>query len=544
MTVIDVLKQCTVDGLVIRLPDYQLDRKIYTEVAGKLELIGGKWKGGKIKGFVFNEDPTEYLEKLCNGDSINLKKEFQFFATPDCVADRLVELACIESEHLILEPSAGQGAIIKAIHRAHSGVNVDCYELMDLNRTFLERLPNCTLVGEDFIVEESTSVYDRIIANPPFSKNQDIDHVLKMYERLADNGKLICIMSNHWRESSNKKEVAFKEFLWDAGANIHEIEAGAFKESGTNISACIIVLCRTNKIEPPKNTEKKKPKDKADQEHSTYKSPSQALKEFEGYFESLSGRYSAGEIFIDFVDYALLMFKWWERDRDFSYFEKRYGEMFPKFNDMFHSFSEASDDGGRGFRDALGDLFMNLVSHGRNGQYFTPDNICEMMSSIVIPTLKDNQSILDPACGSGRMLLGAAKQNRNAFFFGCDIDTTCCKMAVINLLANSLQGEIALMDSLAMEYTKSWRVSFRTVHGMNLPIYTVIEDKEKSTLWQMHMNSFNKTDDEPQTETEVIKEVKVVEKKELPIIALPPSNRKKGKREQMSNVPIQLTLWD
>ena len=186
MEVIDILKQCTIDGLTIRLPDHQLERNIYSEVAKKLELIGGKWKGGKTKGFLFKEDPTDYLQKLCNGASVNLKKEFQFFATPDNIADKLVELACIESRHLILEPSAGQGAIIKAIHRTLPDLNIDYYELMDLNRTFLEKLPNCTLIGEDFITEKQTIVYDRIIANPPFSKNQDIDHVLKMYDRLAD----------------------------------------------------------------------------------------------------------------------------------------------------------------------------------------------------------------------------------------------------------------------------------------------------------------------------------------------------------------------
>lgn len=111
------LQSCTVEGLIIKLPDYQLERKVYQEVAKSLELIGGKWKGGKVMGFIFNEDPTELLAQIANGENRNLKKEYQFYATPDSIADWLVQLADIKPEHNILEPSAGQGAIINAVRR-------------------------------------------------------------------------------------------------------------------------------------------------------------------------------------------------------------------------------------------------------------------------------------------------------------------------------------------------------------------------------------------------------------------------------------------
>jgi hypothetical protein len=67
MTKIDVLKKCIVDGNVIRLPEGQLNRKLYQDVAKALELIGGKWKGGKVFGFVFQSDPTELLAQIAGG---------------------------------------------------------------------------------------------------------------------------------------------------------------------------------------------------------------------------------------------------------------------------------------------------------------------------------------------------------------------------------------------------------------------------------------------------------------------------------------------
>jgi hypothetical protein len=58
----EVLQNCTVEGTTVKLPNVQLDRKLYQEVAKALELIGGKWKGGKVFGFVFATDPTDLLE--------------------------------------------------------------------------------------------------------------------------------------------------------------------------------------------------------------------------------------------------------------------------------------------------------------------------------------------------------------------------------------------------------------------------------------------------------------------------------------------------
>lgn len=114
MTKEDVLQNCTVEGMIVKLPEGQLDRKLYQDVAKSLELIGGKWKGGKVMGFVFAEDPTDLLEQIANGDKRNLKKEFQFFGTPAKVADMMVEKikGYYKPNFDFLEPSAGQGSLV------------------------------------------------------------------------------------------------------------------------------------------------------------------------------------------------------------------------------------------------------------------------------------------------------------------------------------------------------------------------------------------------------------------------------------------------
>ncbi len=238
----EILKQCMVKENVVYLPAQKLDRKIYQEVAKQLNLIGGIWKGGKIGGFLFNEDPTELLAQIAEGEKRNLKKEFQFFGTPDVLAEQLVILANPKKTNKILEPSAGQGVIVNAINKYCEPSEIFCYELMPLNQTFLNKIKNINLLGDDFLLAPEKNKYDIIIANPPFSKNQDIEHIYKMYSLLVDKGRLVTMCSPHYQNSSNKKELAFKQWLYDINADIQDVPAGMFKESGTNIRTLIITI--------------------------------------------------------------------------------------------------------------------------------------------------------------------------------------------------------------------------------------------------------------------------------------------------------------
>jgi hypothetical protein len=241
MNKFDVLKECYVEGNNVKLPDMVLDRKLYLDVAKSLNLIGGKWIGRKTQAFVFQTDPTELLESIQNGDKRNLKKEYQFFETPEELADTLVELAEIKESDDVLEPSAGQGSIVKSISKKYN-LLVDCYELMDINRQILSKIDAANTVGDDFLKHDEEIKYDKIIANPPFSKNQDIDHIYKMFDCLKDNGILVSIASKHWKLSNNRKETQFRSFLEYNDAEIIDIESGMFKESGTMVGGYIIKI--------------------------------------------------------------------------------------------------------------------------------------------------------------------------------------------------------------------------------------------------------------------------------------------------------------
>ena len=87
--------------------------------------------------------------------------------------------------------------------------------------------------------------------------------------------------------------------------------------------------------------------------------------------------------------------------------------------------------------DVLGEFFEQHISNGRNGQFFTPNNVCELMASIshtehVRSTeTKEPIRVLDPTCGSGRMLLASHRLNSHGYeYYGIDIDRTDRKSVV------------------------------------------------------------------------------------------------------------------
>lgn len=241
----EILKHCTLEDNVLRLPQVQFNKKSYAEAKKWIEEAGGSWQGGKVQGFIFPFNPERVFSILNEGKRCNLAQDFQFFETPSNVADWLVMLAGGIHEHdKVLEPSAGRGALVKAIHRSCPDAVVDCYEMMPENKELLSRLWGINIIGDDFTKSTIGKKYTKIIANPPFSGNQDIRHVRMMYDMLEQGGTLASITSAHWEFAEEKTCRDFRQWLEDVGGAKYEIESGAFKESGTGVRTLAIVIKR------------------------------------------------------------------------------------------------------------------------------------------------------------------------------------------------------------------------------------------------------------------------------------------------------------
>ncbi|PYF68450.1 N-6 DNA methylase [Pedobacter nutrimenti] len=206
-------------------------------------------------------------------------------------------------------------------------------------------------------------------------------------------------------------------------------------------------------------------------------------------FEKLANRQSYYTVFQDFVDFSLLMLDINKKPEDFADLETRWttDTEYKLFAEMYLSWADYSVD----FKDGLGDIFMEYISGGRNGQFFTPEPLCNMMAALThVNTLSNGQSICDPACGSGRTLLAAAKINRNLNFYGADNDSLCAKMTALNMIINTMTGEVAHMDTLSMEHYKSWHIKTIPFGTGKLPTYFTTGPGQTFFIERLEKSSF------------------------------------------------------
>ncbi|WP_057092015.1 PLxRFG domain-containing protein [Comamonas thiooxydans] len=230
-----------------------------------------------------------------------------FFPTSEAVVDSMLAAAEIEPGMAVLEPSAGMGHIADAI-RERAGVEPDVVEMSGERRELLEA-KGYSLVGSDFTemrprdgftygdvfrdtegrlgvmrgsrgmgsdrvgfhpldadgkpdaqkatwvdrgeltgVEQrdSDSGYDRIIMNPPFSKDRDIQHVRHAYELLRPGGRLVAIMGEGAFFHGNKAAESFRTWLDDLGATSERLPDGSFMDPSlpvnTSVAARMVVI--------------------------------------------------------------------------------------------------------------------------------------------------------------------------------------------------------------------------------------------------------------------------------------------------------------
>lgn len=239
--VIDNIQKMTVNGNRLELPtDEQF--KNYPAVKKVLITAGGKYSKC---GFVFkDDDPAKVKARLVGGEVINDKKDFQQFYTPEPLALKIIGMSDLKPGMRVLEPSCGRAHIVKHIPVM---CDVYCIELDPKNVQYCrEEWPSLRVKPADFLtVNPDLSLkFDRIIANPPFTKNQDIEHIRHMYRFLKKGGMLTSIASPSWTFGSQKKQVAFREWLAEVEGEIIQVPEGAFKESGTNIRTVIVQIKR------------------------------------------------------------------------------------------------------------------------------------------------------------------------------------------------------------------------------------------------------------------------------------------------------------
>lgn len=251
--VLAVLGNCTFKDNLLYLPPGQLDRALYTAVNAVLAANGGKWNRA-AKAHVFDEPAESAIEQaLLTGEFHRVKQDLGQFDTPAALADRVCQLADLKAGQLIYEPSAGIGNLVAAAIRAiGTGAGIFANEI-DPKRHAQCVSTNYRAFGgggismKDFLTIDTVQagkdnlLFDRVIMNPPFANQADIDHVQHALQMLKPGGRLVAIMSASVKFRTNRKTTEFRQLI-DGISQWEAVPEKAFAESGTNVNAVIAAI--------------------------------------------------------------------------------------------------------------------------------------------------------------------------------------------------------------------------------------------------------------------------------------------------------------
>jgi hypothetical protein len=240
-----------------RIPDWPVLKTI-------MVALGGTWKTGGKKapgGFRFPDDldAAELVRLAKETGEITDPKAAELFETPLALGSVAVERLEVQAGMRVLEPSAGRGALVRALVTAQHRLHIEAMEAVDENIAGklgalihggggLRLTGVFNVVHGDFMLAEPGRTwrepFDRVLMNPPFSKRQDIRHVRHAYNFLAPGGVLVAIMSAGVKYRGDKPGREFREFVTANQGEIWDNPPNSFAESGTGVSTVMVRVRR------------------------------------------------------------------------------------------------------------------------------------------------------------------------------------------------------------------------------------------------------------------------------------------------------------
>lgn len=193
-----------------------------------------------------SQDPA----RANRSQSTAVSTDLQFYPTPGTVATKVAGESLRGKR--VLEPSAGEGAMAAAALNA-GAARVDCIEVDP------ERVAKLSVrFGRDvrvavrrynFLETIADPVYDAVLMNPPFFGRHYMAHVRHAFEFLRPGGTLRAVLPSTVEYGETKAHVEFRKWAMARGAKnytgefkVCDLPMGSFKESGTNVSTCILTL--------------------------------------------------------------------------------------------------------------------------------------------------------------------------------------------------------------------------------------------------------------------------------------------------------------
>lgn len=185
-------RYASVHNTIVLNDSHKPSTQAMQEAASILASIGGAQVPGSYSWWEFDYDPIDVINEIVVTGCVPDQRAHQFYPTPEVLAQRVVELAEIGSEHQCLEPSAGMGGLAEFMPKNRTR----CVEVSKLHCNVLAS-KGFDVACDDFLVWSGlpgSHGYDRIVMNPPFDHGRWAAHIDHAAPLLRTGGRLVAVL--------------------------------------------------------------------------------------------------------------------------------------------------------------------------------------------------------------------------------------------------------------------------------------------------------------------------------------------------------------
>lgn len=120
--------------------------------------------------------------------------------------------------------------------------------------------------------------------------------------------------------------------------------------------------------------------------------------------------------------------------------------------------------------DVLGDAYEYLIGQfasgagKKAGEFYTPQEVSEILARIVTTGKKELKSVYDPTCGSGSLLLRIARYTKVDRFFGQEMNNTTYNLARMNMILHDVHfADFDIKQEDTLEHPQHLEYRFEAV---------------------------------------------------------------------------------
>jgi adenine-specific DNA-methyltransferase len=174
----------------------------------------------------------------------------QYFTTNIVLKEKVFEFMLNKPSN-ILEPSIGQGDLVKFINEKKSNIIFDMYEI-DKKIKILDKVQKDNIIYGDFIEQNIQKKYKTIVGNPPYVKTKSgnlyINFTEKCYNLLEDNGELIFIVPSDFLKLTSASKLLNMMMCNGTFTHIYHPNNEKMFENAS-IDIIIFRYCKNNSLE-------------------------------------------------------------------------------------------------------------------------------------------------------------------------------------------------------------------------------------------------------------------------------------------------------